>query len=47
MIRILIVYGTTHGQTAKIATDLSQALRSRGATVDVVAAGAHPVTPRL
>ncbi len=38
MIRILIVYGTTHGQTTKIANAVSLALRSRAASVDVVPA---------
>ena len=45
MIRILIVYGTTHGQTAKIANAVSQALRARAATVDVVAAGSACAPP--
>ena len=45
MIRILIVYGTTHGQTAKIANAVSQALRSRAATVDVVPAGRATCRP--
>jgi menaquinone-dependent protoporphyrinogen oxidase len=36
MTRILIGYGTTEGQTAKIADHLAQAIRSRGFDVDAV-----------
>jgi menaquinone-dependent protoporphyrinogen oxidase len=36
MTRILILYGTTDGHTAKIARRLSDTLRSRGADTDVV-----------
>ena len=43
MPRILIVYGTTHGQVAKIAGAVADSLRAQGATVDVRDAGAtHP-----
>jgi menaquinone-dependent protoporphyrinogen oxidase len=33
--RILVLYGTTDGHTAKVARSLAETLRSRGATVDV------------
>lgn len=36
MPRILILYGTTDGHTAKVAARLSDTLRSRGADTDVV-----------
>jgi len=36
MTRILILYGTTDGHTAKIARNLSDTLRSHGAETDVV-----------
>src|SRR5690554_5572978 len=39
MSRILIIYGTTHGQTAKIARFLGDEIRARGAEPDVVLAG--------
>ena len=43
MTRILILYGTTDGHTAKVAGHLSDTLRSRGAETDVVnAAHARP-----
>lgn len=43
MSRILILYGTTEGQTAKIAHTIAQSLRSQGDGVEVVAAaGAAP-----
>lgn len=35
MVRILIVYGSTHGHTAKVAAALANALRRQSATVDV------------
>ena len=38
--RILVVYGTTEGQTRKVAVELSIALRRAGAEVDV-----HPASP--
>jgi len=40
MPRILILFGTTDGQTAKIARTLGEELRTLGAEVDVVRAGA-------
>jgi menaquinone-dependent protoporphyrinogen oxidase len=39
MARILAVYGTTDGHTAKIASVIADTLRSRGAVVDVHQAG--------
>jgi menaquinone-dependent protoporphyrinogen oxidase len=36
MARILVLYGTTEGQTAKIARFLGDALRAQGTTTDVV-----------
>jgi len=43
MSRILVLYGTTDGQTTKIANFLGEALRGHGAAVDVVRAGeVHP-----
>lgn len=45
MPRVLILYGTTDGQTAKIATFLGDELRRLGAGVDVIEAGAPPLTP--
>jgi menaquinone-dependent protoporphyrinogen oxidase len=36
MPRILVLYGTTDGHTAKVATALADAMRSLGADVDVV-----------
>ena len=39
MPRLLIVYGTTHGQTAKIASFLGKECRALGAEADVVLAG--------
>lgn len=37
--RILVLYGSTHGQTAKIAAALAQAVRDQGHAVDVREAG--------
>ena len=45
MSRILIVYGTTEGQTAKIANTIAQSLRAQGDSVDVVAATAGAPDP--
>ena len=39
MSRILVIYGTTEGQTAKIASRLGDALREEGASADVANAG--------
>ena len=41
MTRILVVYGTTEGQTRKVAIELSIALRRAGAEVDI-----FPASPR-
>ncbi|HET9268762.1 MAG TPA: flavodoxin domain-containing protein, partial [Vicinamibacterales bacterium] len=38
MARILIVYGTTEGHTAKVAAAISETLRRNGAEVDMRAA---------
>lgn len=46
MPRILILYGTTDGQTAKIAAALAETLQVEGALVDVVDAGARVPPPR-
>ena len=45
MSRILIVYGTTHGQTARIAAAVAGTLGARGAAVDVHEAGAARPQP--
>ena len=45
MSRILVLYGTTEGQTAKIAGALANTLHADGHVVDVVAAA--PRTPNL
>lgn len=42
MSRILVIYGTTHGQTAKVATAIADTLRSLGSIVDVRDAAATP-----
>src|SRR5688572_15190484 len=41
MTRILVLYGTTQGQTAKIAEALAAELRARGTEADLVDAAAH------
>ncbi len=41
MRRILVLYGTTHGHTAKIAHAIADTLRTQGATTDVVEANAE------
>ena len=41
MRRILVLYGTTHGHTAKIARAIAETLRSQGASVDVIEANAE------
>ena len=43
--RVLVVYGTTEGQTKKIADALAGALASHGALADVRAAGDQPPAP--
>lgn len=45
MTRILVLYGTTDGQTAKIAGALGNALRMQGSDVDVVQAGKDAPAP--
>jgi menaquinone-dependent protoporphyrinogen oxidase len=45
MTRILVLYGTTDGQTAKIADAFGNALRMRGLDVDVVQAGSDAAAP--
>ncbi len=44
MSRILVLYGTTEGQTAKIAEAIGTSLRARGHTVSVVDARRAPTT---
>jgi menaquinone-dependent protoporphyrinogen oxidase len=41
MTRILVVYGTTHGHTAKIARAIADTLRRQGASADVIEASAE------
>lgn len=45
MTRVLVVYGTTEGHTAKIAAAVADALRARGVEVDVARAGEARVHP--
>jgi menaquinone-dependent protoporphyrinogen oxidase len=45
MTRILVLYGTTDGHTAKIAGAFGNALRRQGADVDVVEAGRDAPSP--
>jgi menaquinone-dependent protoporphyrinogen oxidase len=45
MSRILVLYGTTDGQTAKIAGSLGNALRMQGVDIDVVEAGPDAPSP--
>jgi menaquinone-dependent protoporphyrinogen oxidase len=45
MMDFLLIYGTTDGQTAKIANALANDLRSLGATVEVVDAASSPPSP--
>jgi menaquinone-dependent protoporphyrinogen oxidase len=45
MSRILVLYGTTDGQTAKIAGSVGNALRMQGVDVDVVEAGPDAPSP--
>jgi menaquinone-dependent protoporphyrinogen oxidase len=45
MTRILVVYGTTDGQTAKIGRRIESVLRERGAVVDVHEAGSAAPSP--
>ena len=45
MTRILVFYGSTQGQTAKIAEVLAAQMRARGTDVDLVDAAAHSPAP--
>ena len=45
MTRILVFYGSTEGQTAKIAEVLAAQMRARGTEVDLVDAAAHCPAP--
>jgi menaquinone-dependent protoporphyrinogen oxidase len=45
MLRILVLYGTTDGHTAKIARWIGEAIRTEGIDVDVVEAGPAAVGP--
>jgi menaquinone-dependent protoporphyrinogen oxidase len=45
MADFLVIYGTTDGQTAKIANALANDLRSLGATAEVVNAASSPPSP--
>jgi menaquinone-dependent protoporphyrinogen oxidase len=45
MSRILVLFGTTSGQTARIAGAIGGSLRTHGAAVDVIEAGTVPVNP--
>ena len=47
MTRILVLYGTTDGHTAKIARFLRTVLQTRGAAVDLVEAGREQRAPRM
>jgi menaquinone-dependent protoporphyrinogen oxidase len=45
MTRVLILYGTTEGQTARIAEALASAIRGQGAVVDLVDAAKKEPSP--
>jgi menaquinone-dependent protoporphyrinogen oxidase len=45
MTRVLILYGTTEGQTAKIAEALASAIRAQGAVVDLADASESDPSP--
>lgn len=45
MSRILVLFGTTDGHTAKVARVLSDALQAHGAEVDLVNSAAHGLLP--
>ena len=47
MARILVLYGTTEGQTAKIAAAIAGTLRGLGCYTDIVEAGPLDPDPRL
>lgn len=46
MARILVLYGTTDGHTAKVAARLAETLRTSGAAVDVIEAGTTEAEPQ-
>lgn len=46
MSRLLVIYGTTDGQTAKIARAVATTWRAKGASVDVIQAGKEGEEPR-
>ena len=46
MARILVLYGTTEGQTAKIAGAIASTLRELGVETDIAEAGPHDPDPR-
>jgi menaquinone-dependent protoporphyrinogen oxidase len=46
MTRILVLYGTTDGHTAKVATALGDTLRASGVDVDLVEAGTREPGPQ-
>lgn len=45
MARILVLYGTTDGHTAKVVATVADALRRSGAAVDVIEAGTKEPEP--
>ena len=45
MARILVLYGTTDGHTAKVADSVATVLRTSGAIVDVIEAGTKEAEP--
>lgn len=45
MARILVLYGTTDGHTAKVAATVAEVLRTSGAAVDVIKAGTKEPVP--
>ena len=45
MAKILVLYGTTDGHTAKVAATVAEELRTAGASVDVVEAGTNEPAP--
>ena len=45
MARILVLYGTTDGHTAKVAASVAETLRASGAAVDVIQAGTTEAEP--
>jgi menaquinone-dependent protoporphyrinogen oxidase len=45
MTRILVLYGTTDGHTAKVAASVAETLRTSGAAVDVIEAGTIAAEP--